>query len=638
MDASTVWAIRNCESLQSPAIFTNYQDCVFHIEQAKDDESNGIEYQSFTNLLDAMNYILPATQLETRVNTSVRAVQMAAATTATTTTTLAAAYSRTPLLVPPPTAAAAAAATAQTATPRSAGATTTVVHRTNTSAGWGLAARQPAPAPANAAAAAAAMATSNAPTAATNSTPTPSSSAPRKRGRPPKAAQSPNTNAADTNGGTSSPPPRKKSKTKQPLSTRWDDKFEKLKAYKSLHGTCDIPYSVFKTDRSFYEWVQREKVRIQRILKLKLELREQQQQQQQELAPQGREGEASISSNTVKKNIQIPEREAMRVDKLLELGLTPVQAALDPERNERRTPKWEERFLQLQQYKNEHGTLDVSFESNLRLRRWVMYQSRLLADYEKDPASSNLKEGQRDRLLELGVQPTEKKIKGPAPDWDAMYGQLVQFHETHGNVEVPVRPSQPVEHWSRDLYNWTIRVRENFGKFKKGEKISEKSTARINPDRIRLLTKLGFRFSIIHRQKFDYRAAEWLEHYTKYGKEPPRDHPDGHLITWAAKVRRQYWERKEDEANYKGPLSQKRIDKLTAWGFDFKEPTGIKVTGERKTWEERFQELLQFKEEHGSVDVPQQYPGLGTWVHHQRRYVNSLSNKWRWYDTCELTT
>ncbi len=35
------------------------------------------------------------------------------------------------------------------------------------------------------------------------------------------------------------------------------------------------------------------------------------------------------------------------------------------------------------------------------------------------------------------------------------------------------------------------------------------------------------------------------------------------------------------------------------------------VTAERKSWEERFQDLLRYKEEHGHTRVPQSYPGLG---------------------------
>jgi hypothetical protein len=42
------------------------------------------------------------------------------------------------------------------------------------------------------------------------------------------------------------------------------------------------------------------------------------------------------------------------------------------------------------------------------------------------------------------------------------------------------------------------------------------------------------------------------------------------------------------------------------------------VVTERKTWDERFEDLLEYKEEHGHMRVPQSWPGLGNWVHSQR--------------------
>ncbi len=46
-------------------------------------------------------------------------------------------------------------------------------------------------------------------------------------------------------------------------------------------------------------------------------------------------------------------------------------------------------------------------------------------------------------------------------------------------------------------------------------------------------------------------------------------------------------------------------------------PTPV-ITVERKSWDQRFEDLLEYKEEHGHTRVPQSYPGLGNWVHSQR--------------------
>merc|ERR1712238_374409 len=68
-------------------------------------------------------------------------------------------------------------------------------------------------------------------------------------------------------------------------------------------------------------------------------------------------------------------------------------------------------------------------------------------------------------------------------------------------------------------------------------------------------------------------------------------------------------------------LTQEQIDKLTSWNFTWS--TGF-VVPPKKTWEERFQELLDYKSQNGHVKVPQLYPVLGNWVHTQRQEVSHL--------------
>jgi hypothetical protein len=44
----------------------------------------------------------------------------------------------------------------------------------------------------------------------------------------------------------------------------------------------------------------------------------------------------------------------------------------------------------------------------------------------------------------------------------------------------------------------------------------------------------------------------------------------------------------------------------------------------KKTWEERFQELLAFQKRTGHTIVPQNLPGLGQWVHAQRQQLKAF--------------
>jgi hypothetical protein len=77
----------------------------------------------------------------------------------------------------------------------------------------------------------------------------------------------------------------------------------------------------------------------------------------------------------------------------------------------------------------------------------------------------------------------------------------------------------------------------------------------------------------------------------------------------------------------KTPLTQERVDTLTSWGFrwetGFKKSTKVTV---RKSWEERYQELCEYKAVHGHCVVPQMYEELGHWVHRQRKEYSLLQD------------
>ncbi|MCW5199834.1 helicase associated domain-containing protein, partial [Desulfobulbus sp. F1] len=66
-------------------------------------------------------------------------------------------------------------------------------------------------------------------------------------------------------------------------------------------------------------------------------------------------------------------------------------------------------------------------------------------------------------------------------------------------------------------------------------------------------------------------------------------------------------------------LSKKRIELLESIGFQWARDAQVFFTDK---WEERYLQLLYFKEEHGHCNVPHNYSDnqqLGTWVSNQRR-------------------
>jgi hypothetical protein len=370
----------------------------------------------------------------------------------------------------------------------------------------------------------------------------------------------------------------------------WEERFQRLKVYKEKHGTCDVVKH--KAGAELYRWVSYERDRIKKVQKL------------QEESPD-----------------KVKPRDAELAQRLLDFGFvveqgTVAQKEARKEWGPQKEAMWDAKIELLRHYKEAHGTIEMSRTKSgwsIGLDRWVSYQALQRRKYEEDPNTSGLDETRIQRLKDLGVRAREKKevlvtiTSKNAPSWDEMFEQLRAFKEEHGHAEVPYKPKTLVR-------NWTLMLREDFEKMKEGKSNS------LTPERMSRLTGLGFRFRINRRMPYDQRAAEWLEYKTKHGRDPARD--SGPLGAWVGKMRHRYTLFKEGK---KTCMTQEQVDKLTSWGFTFE--TGFKKPVQltaRKTWRDRYEQLVAFQEAHGHVNVPQAYPELGTWVHHQRRAYRKL--------------
>jgi hypothetical protein len=73
--------------------------------------------------------------------------------------------------------------------------------------------------------------------------------------------------------------------------------------------------------------------------------------------------------------------------------------------------RWEGKCQQLQEYKERHGKMSVSHGHPLR--SWCCSQRNHMRKYEQDPETSNLKEEQYQRLVDLGLKRTTDGTKTP---------------------------------------------------------------------------------------------------------------------------------------------------------------------------------------------------------------------------------
>ena len=124
-------------------------------------------------------------------------------------------------------------------------------------------------------------------------------------------------------------------------------------------------------------------------------------------------------------------------------------------------------------------------------------------------------------------------------------------------------------------------------------------------------------------------------------------------VRFRASHKKQWWERFQDMVNFKEtnghcvvPLYNPSNPSLSHWVKRQRCQYKLKIEGKHSTltderqklledlgftwdshnaaWEERFHELLRFKEEHGHCDVPSTYkenPPLASWIKCQRRYM-----------------
>ena len=270
-------------------------------------------------------------------------------------------------------------------------------------------------------------------------------------------------------------------------------------------------------------------------------------------------------------------RDAAQFQKLEELGFQWETSSL--------SYRWEERFQELKEFKEQNGHCRVPREHPGGLWNWVYHQRRAGKE-----GSRHHDAGRNQKLEELGFEWEEDKISNK---WEARFQELKEFKEEHGHCKVPQKhPS--------GLGNWMYRQRSN------------KASGRLDAGRAQKLEELGFQWVTMgtkeeKQDRWEARLRELKEFKEEHGHcNVPRGHPGG-LWDW---VNRQQRVGKEGS-----PQDADRMQKLEELGFQ----SGADRKLDR--WEARLEELKEFKEKHGHCNVPKKNSGggLGSWVDYQRR-------------------
>jgi viroplasmin and RNaseH domain-containing protein len=288
-----------------------------------------------------------------------------------------------------------------------------------------------------------------------------------------------------------------------------------------------------------------------------------------------------------------------------------------------------ERLEQLKKFKLENGTTNVPIDDPL-LGTWMETQRRQLLLFNKGKESKlNNEKVQQLRDVGVDVVNVDKPYVRPRQEtssslkkWEEMFANLKEYKNATNHCQVPRSDTE-----NQALYKWVCQQRLEYKKLRNDQ--GNKMTA----SRLQKLNDIGFVFnprSVYLR--WDERMDQLREYKEKHChlRVPVTDPELGEFV---ARQRVEYAKLADGKPSN---MNDERARDLTELGFVFqvgkRRLTEMKVV--RKTWDERFRELLDFKEMYGHTLVPQNNSALGEWVHKQRKMYKLLKNG----KPCALTT
>jgi hypothetical protein len=384
-------------------------------------------------------------------------------------------------------------------------------------------------------------------------------------------------------------------KTSRILRRKWDENFNLLVQYQKLHGNCNVAAAKYEEDPKLGGWIRVQRRRKEVLTKEQRAMlndlgfawsRTRTWEENFQLLVRYKEQHGDC--NAQKKNEQYPT---------LGNWVSYQRKKKDTLTNEQRatlddlgfswimTRTWEEHFQLLVQYKVQHGDCNVpqKYQQESKLGQWVNIQRK-----RKDKLSNE----QRAKLDELGFAWSVKRT------WEESFHLLVQYKEQHGDCNVSTRYDQ-----DPTLGNWVAHQRN------KKDRLTDEQRAKLDD--------LEFSWSSY--------STWWEENFqslVRYKEQhgdcnvSQNSKQDRILANWVMTQRRK-----------KDKLTNEQCAKLNDLGFTWSLQPSI-----RRTWEENFQLLVRYKEQHGDCNVPtiyEQDPTLGNWVARQRRRKDTPNNEQR---------
>ncbi|KAL7539283.1 hypothetical protein ACHAXR_009151 [Thalassiosira sp. AJA248-18] len=232
---------------------------------------------------------------------------------------------------------------------------------------------------------------------------------------------------------------------------------------------------------------------------------------------------------------------------------------------------------------------------------------------EMNNLASAEEQAQRKRKAEVKAESALKKKAHWEPlDFDSMFGKLLAYKEEHGHPNVPVKYQQDVQ-----LGGWVSGLRTKKKAYDKDgdamvfegagwslDNEEEESTnptttptnsqKYLNPERIQRLDSIGFTWVMAKPKTkpktWDERLEELKQWHNDHGTyKVPRAESLGE---WLHNQRTLYAKRDTKFMTNKAP----RLEEI-GYTFNLRENTAV-------SWDDRFQQLVEYYNKHGNFDVP----------------------------------
>eukprot|EP00814_Leptocylindrus_danicus_P003899 CAMPEP_0116023594 /NCGR_PEP_ID=MMETSP0321-20121206/11708_1 /TAXON_ID=163516 /ORGANISM="Leptocylindrus danicus var. danicus, Strain B650" /LENGTH=480 /DNA_ID=CAMNT_0003494951 /DNA_START=197 /DNA_END=1636 /DNA_ORIENTATION=+ len=271
--------------------------------------------------------------------------------------------------------------------------------------------------------------------------------------------------------------------------------------------------------------------------------------------------------------------------------------------SKRQDEDWMQMFEELMEYKEKHGDCRVSskYKGNRKLDYWVRRQRRVYHDTKQGKTTQMTKE----RILKLEkigfVWDASDKTGGTRNDegWMRMFEELMEYKAKHGDCLVPLNYEG-----NRKLGMWVFNQRRLYRNMKKA-----KSTW-MTKECILKLEKIGFAWDASDQGRYKRDDEGWMrmlkqliEYKEKHGdcRVPLNYKVNPKLGRWVQHQRGQYQNKKKGKTRQ---ITDERIYKLEEIGF-------VWYRGWKKRddegWMLMFEQLVEYKEEHGDCLVPRKY-------------------------------